>query len=38
MDIHIQVPPGTALEQVERGLLAVADELNVEISLSPLPG
>lgn len=38
MDIHLQIPPGTSLEQVERGLLAVADELNVEISLSRLPG
>lgn len=34
MDIHVQVPAGLSFEQVEAGLSDVADELNVDISLS----
>lgn len=34
MDIHIQVPEGVLMEQVEAGLSAVADELHVDISIS----
>jgi len=34
MDIHIHIPAGTAPGEVEKGLSAVADELNVEISLT----
>ena len=33
MDIHIQIPYGTDMTAIESGLSAVADELNVEISL-----
>lgn len=33
MDIAVQIPGGTALGQVERGLTAVAEELHVEITL-----
>ncbi len=38
MDIHVQVPAGTSLAPVEKGLQTVADRLNVEISLTRLPG
>jgi len=34
MDIHIQVPEGVLMEEVEAGLSAVADELHVDISVS----
>ncbi|BCR04248.1 amino acid-binding protein [Desulfuromonas versatilis] len=34
MDIHVQLPAGTALRAIEEGLATVADELHVEISLS----
>lgn len=33
MDIHVHIPYGTDMEQVESGLSDVADELHVEISL-----
>ena len=33
MDIHIQIPYGSDMEQIESGLSGVSDELNVEISL-----
>jgi glycine cleavage system transcriptional repressor len=33
MDIHIQIPYGTDMNQIETGLSYVSDELNVEISL-----
>jgi glycine cleavage system transcriptional repressor len=33
MDIHIQIPYGTDMEQIEAGLSDVSDGLNVEISL-----
>lgn len=33
MDIHVQVPPGSAMKRVEEELPSVADELNVEITL-----
>ena len=33
MDIHIQIPYGTDMEQIEAGLSDVSDDLNVEISL-----
>ncbi len=33
MDIHIQIPYGTDMKQIEAGLSDVSDELNVEISL-----
>ena len=33
MDIHIQVPAGASLEDIEQGLSAVADELHVDITL-----
>jgi len=34
MDIDIQMPPGFATEKLEEGLSSVADELNVDISIS----
>jgi glycine cleavage system regulatory protein len=34
MDIHIQVPESTSVQTVEEGLNLVAEELNVEITLS----
>jgi len=34
MDIHVEIPAGLSLSEVEAGLSAVADELNVDISLS----
>lgn len=34
MTIHIQIPHAVAVEQVENGLSAVADELHVDITLS----
>ncbi len=34
MDIQVQVPRGMALAELEEGLSPVADELNVDISLS----
>lgn len=34
MNIHIQVPEATSVEQLEEGLSKVADELNVDISIS----
>ena len=34
MDIHIQVPAATSVESIESGLSAVAEELNVEITVS----
>jgi len=34
MDIHLQLPSGLSLEELESGLSEVADELNVDISLS----
>jgi glycine cleavage system transcriptional repressor len=34
MDIHIQIPETITLKAVEEGLSAVADELNVEITIS----
>ncbi len=34
MDIVVQIPEGTALGQLEKGLSAVADALNVDITLS----
>jgi glycine cleavage system transcriptional repressor len=34
MDIHIQVPEGVLMEEMEAGLSAVADELHVDISVS----
>ena len=33
MDIHIQIPYGTNMEEMEAGLSDVADDLHVEISL-----
>ena len=34
MDIDIQMPPGFTAEKLEEGLSSVADELNVDISIS----
>ena len=34
MDIRVQVPAGTAMAPLEKGLRAVADDLNVDIALS----
>jgi glycine cleavage system transcriptional repressor len=34
MDIRVQIPNDTAMDPVEKGLRAVADELNVDITLS----
>jgi glycine cleavage system transcriptional repressor len=34
MDIHVQVPEGMSMEQVQAGLSAVADDLNVDITVS----
>jgi glycine cleavage system transcriptional repressor len=34
MDIHVQIPEGMSMQQVEAGLSAVADDLNVDISIS----
>ncbi len=34
MDIHIQIPEGASLEQVEIGLSAVADDLHADITLT----
>ena len=33
MDIHIQIPYGSDMKQIEAGLSSVSDELHVEISL-----
>ena len=33
MDIHVQIPYGTDMEQIEAGLSDVSDQLHVEISL-----
>lgn len=33
MDLHIQVPDGASLEEIEQGLSGVADDLHVDISL-----
>lgn len=33
MDIHIQVPTGTSLDEIEQGLSTVADELHVDVTL-----
>jgi glycine cleavage system transcriptional repressor len=35
MDIHIQLPPGTSIETIESGLSYVAEEINVEITVTP---
>lgn len=35
MDLHIQVPAGTVLAEIEQELNSVAEELNVEITLKP---
>jgi glycine cleavage system transcriptional repressor len=34
MDIQVQIPDDTTMDPVEKGLRAVADELNVDITLS----
>lgn len=34
MDIRVQIPEGTAMASLEEGLFGVADELNVDITLS----
>jgi len=34
MDIHVQIPERMSIQQVEAGLSAVADELNVDITIS----
>jgi hypothetical protein len=34
MDILVQIPDGTAMGAVEKGLRSVADALNVDIALS----
>jgi glycine cleavage system transcriptional repressor len=34
MDIQVQIPAGTAMDPLKNGLRAVADDLNVDISLS----
>lgn len=34
MDIRVQIPNGTAMDPMEKGLHAVADDLNVDISFS----
>lgn len=34
MDIRVQIPAGTAMEPLEKGLLTVADDLNVDIASS----
>ncbi len=34
MDIHVQVPAGTAIDQMEEELAMVADELHVDITVS----
>lgn len=34
MDIHVQIPEGGSATQVEEGLSAVADDLNVDITVS----
>jgi len=34
MDLHLQFPPGVGPEQLQDGLTAVADELNVDINLA----
>ncbi|MDT8443314.1 MAG: ACT domain-containing protein [Desulfuromonadales bacterium] len=34
MDIHVQVPESTSREDLEKGLNSVAEELNVEISVT----
>ena len=35
MDIHIQLPPGTTIAVIENDLNIVAEEINVEITVSP---
>lgn len=35
MDIHIQLPPGITIDTIESDLHAVAEEINVEINVSP---
>jgi glycine cleavage system regulatory protein len=34
MDIHIQVPESISRESLEKGLNGVAEELNVEITIT----
>jgi glycine cleavage system regulatory protein len=34
MDILVQIPDGTDMDAVEKGLRSVADTLNVDIALS----
>lgn len=34
MDLHLQIPPGTAMDKFEEGLHTVSDELHVDISMT----
>lgn len=35
MDIHIQMPAGTTIREIEAGLGPVAEEINVDITVTP---
>ena len=35
MDIHIQLPVGSSIKEIEDGLYRVAEEINVDITVSP---